>query len=166
MKVLVTYFSMSGQTKKVADAIFNAIGCDKDLAEMGEVSSLDGYDVTFVGFPVIAFGAAPQAKEFLEKNASGRKVALFITHAGDSDSEECQGWLSTCREAAASADLIGTFNCRGELSEQIAEMLLKSDDPKLQGFGAHRGETIGQPDEESLEKAEEFARALIEEQAG
>jgi flavodoxin len=63
VKALVVYFSQSGQTKKVADAIFEALTCDKEIAELGEVSSLEDYDLSFIGFPVIAFGPAPQAKE-------------------------------------------------------------------------------------------------------
>ena len=160
MKTLVVYFSQTGQTKKVADAIYESIGGEKELKEMGEVDSLEGYDLSFIGFPIVAFGPAKQGKEFLEQHAAGKKVALFITHAAPEDQEGVDEWLGKCKEAAASADLVGFFDCMGELSEQIAKFLVKSDDPQLQSFGARRSETIGQPDESRLQRARDFAQEV------
>jgi flavodoxin len=161
MKALVVYFSQSGQTKKVADAIFEALTCDKEIAELGEVSSLEDYDLSFIGFPVIVFGPAPQAKEFMQNNAGGKKVALFVTHAAPKGEEGLEEWLDKCREAASGTDLHGVFDCQGELAEQIAEFLMKSDNPMLQEFGRHRPDTLGQPDEASLARAGEFARQML-----
>jgi flavodoxin len=161
MKTLVTYFSQTGKTKLVAEAIFGAVEGEKDLKPMEEVVSWEGYDLVFVGFPVIAFGPAPQAKEFLKKHGAGKKVALLITHAAPEGDEKLTEWLAKCREAAAGADLLGMFDCQGELSEQIADLLLKSDDPLLKAFGERRGETIGQPDESRLQKARLFAAEIM-----
>jgi len=161
MKTLVTYFSQTGKTKLVAEAVYGAVEGEKDLRPMEGVASLEGYDLVFVGFPVIAFGPAPQAKEFLKKHGAGKKVALFITHAAPEGDEKLMEWLAKCREAAAGADLLGMFDCQGELSEQIADLLLKSDDPLLKAFGERRGETIGQPDESRLQKARLFAAEIM-----
>jgi len=161
MKTLVTYFSQTGKTKLVAEAVYEAVEGEKDLRPMEGVASLEGYDLVFVGFPVIAFGPAPQAKEFLKKHGAGKKVALFITHAAPEGDEKLMEWLAKCREAAAGADLLGMFDCQGELSEQIADLLLKSDDPLLKAFGERRGETIGQPDESRLQKARLFAAEIM-----
>ena len=157
MKTLVAYFSQTGQTKKVADAIFESIGGEKELKELSEVESLEGYDLSFIGFPIIAFGPAKDGKEFLEQKAAGRKVALFITHAAPEDQEGVGEWLDKCKEAAASAELVGFFDCMGELSQAIADALLKSDNPTMQSFGERRPETIGQPDEDRLQRARDFA---------
>jgi flavodoxin len=161
MKTLVTYFSQTGKTKLVAEAVYEAVEGEKDLRPMEGVASLEGYDLVFVGFPVIAFGPAPQAKEFLKKHGAGKKVALFITHAAPEGDEKLMEWLAKCREAAAGADLLGMFDCQGELSEQIADLLIKSDDPLLKAFGERRGETIGQPDESRLQKARLFAAEIM-----
>ena len=78
MKILVTYFSQTGNTKKVAEAIYGEIEGDKELKEFPEVESLEGYNITFVGFPMQAFGPAQQAKDFLTSQCTGRKIALFL----------------------------------------------------------------------------------------
>jgi flavodoxin len=161
MKVLVAYFSQTGQTKKVADAIFETLDVDKELAELDKVESLDGYDLTFVGFPIIAFGPAPQGRDFLQANAAGNKLAIFVTHAAPQGEEGIDEWLDKCRDAAAGGELLGLFDCRGELSEQIADFLVKSDNPMLQEFGKRRPETVGYPDEACLEQARQFARETM-----
>ena len=51
-KILVTYISWTGNTKKVADAIFEVLGGDKTIKTMDEAQILDEYDLIFIGFPV------------------------------------------------------------------------------------------------------------------
>jgi flavodoxin len=161
MKTLVTYFSQTGKTKLVAETIYRAVFGDKEIKEFDQVDSLDGYDLAFIGFPIIAFGPAKQGKDFLEKYAAGKKVALFITHASPEKQEGLDQWLDKCREAAAGADLVGMFDCMGELSEQVADFLVKSTDPMMRSFGERRGETLGQPDETRLQRAREFATEIM-----
>jgi flavodoxin len=161
MKILVAYLSQTGQTKKVADAIYESIEGDKELKELSEVESLEGYDLSFIGFPIIAFGPAKDGKEFLEQKAAGKKVALFITHAAPEDQEGVGEWLDKCKAAAASAELVGFFDCMGELSEVIADFLMKNDDPTMRSFGERRPETIGQPDEARLQRARDFAKEIV-----
>jgi len=160
MKTLVAYFTQTGQTKKVADAIYESIEGDKELKELSEVDSLEGYDVSFIGFPVHAFGPSKEGKEFLEEKAAGKKVALFITHAAHEDQEGIDEWLDRCKAAAADAELVGFFHCMGELSEQIADFLMKNDDPTMRSFGERRPETVGQPDESRLQRARDFAKEV------
>jgi flavodoxin len=161
MKTLVAYFSQTGQTKKVAEAIFESIEGDKELKEFSQVDGLEGYDLSFIGFPIIAFGPAKDGKDFLEQHAAGRKIALFVTHAAPEDQEGVDAWLDKCREAAAPADLVGFFDCQGELAEAIADVLSKSDDPMMRSFGERRPETLGQPDAVCLQRAGEFARETM-----
>jgi flavodoxin len=166
MKVLVAYFTQTGNTKKVAEAICVEIAEDKEIKELADVESLEAYDLAFIGLPIMAFGPAKPGKDFLETHAAGKRVALFITHASPEASEPLPEWLAKCREAAAGTDLVGTFNCQGELSQAVADMLMKSDDPQIRSFAEARSETLGQPDETRLEKARAFAREIIEKVKG
>jgi flavodoxin len=52
MKVLVTYVSRTGNTKKVAQAIFEQVKGTKETKELQEVDTLEGYDLAFVGLPI------------------------------------------------------------------------------------------------------------------
>jgi len=161
MKVLVGYMSQTGNTKKVAEAIFSQVQADKELKPLDEIKSLDGYDLAFIGFPLHGFAPANDAKVFLEQHSPGKTLALFVTHAVPEDYEELPGWLDKCKAAAAAGKLVGMFDCRGELSEPIAEMLKGSGDPKMVGFGNMRPSTMGQPDETRLERARAFAREIM-----
>jgi len=166
MNVLVAYFSQTGNTKKVAEAIYEEIAGTKEIKELAAVEDREAHDLSFIGFPIMAFGAAKPAKDFLAAHAAGKKLALFITHASPEDSEALEGWLAACKEAAADADLVGVFNCQGELAESIATLLANSDDPQIRAFSEGRSETVGQPDETRLEKARAFARETIEKVKG
>lgn len=163
MKTLVTYVSATGNTRKVAEAIFEVLPEEKEIKEMAELSSLEGYDLIFAGLPVIAFGPNPTAREFLQANSAGKDMALFVTHAAPEDSEDVGPWLDACREAASGARIVGFFNCQGELDPKVAEMLRKSDDARMRGFGEQGPSTAGQPDESRIQRAREFAKKVLEE---
>jgi flavodoxin len=161
MKVLVAYVSRTGNTKKVAQAVFEQIKGKKEIKELEQVSSLDGYDLAFIGCPIEGYGPAKPVAEFLRKHATGRRIALFITHAAPEDSPDLRGWLNNCRAAAAEAKLVGFFDCQGELSEQIADRMTKSGDEKLVAWAKDRPTTLGQPDATRLERARSWAREVL-----
>jgi flavodoxin len=158
MKTLVTYFSQTGNTKRVAEAIYDAITGDKTLQEMKDTQTLEGYDLSFIGFPIHGFGAANQATTFLAEKAGGKKVALFITHGAAEESDDLILWIEACKKAASNAEVVATFNCQGEIAPEIIDMLKSSDDPKLRSFAEMGSHAKGQPDESRLNKAREFAR--------
>ena len=161
MRVLVTYMSQTGNTQKVAEAIFGEITDDKEIKKLDDVKSLDEYDFAFIGFPLHAFGPAEPAKKFLEAHSAGKRIALFITHAAPEESEEVKAWLQTSREAASKADIVSMFDCQGELAQPVIDMLLSSDDPNMRAFGELGPATKGQPDETRLERAKVFARETM-----
>ncbi|MBT4513135.1 MAG: flavodoxin [Chloroflexi bacterium] len=160
MKVLIAYMSQSGNTKKVAEAMFDAIQVEKEIKELSEIESVDGYDLLFVGFPIQAFGPAEKAKQFMAKYINGKNVALFTTHASPEDSEDLPPWLEACRKAAADAEIVGFFNCQGELSPDIMEMLKSSDHPKMKSFAEQGPSSKGQPDAARLARASAFAKEM------
>ena len=162
MKTLVACISQTGNTKKVAEAIYSQLPEEKEMKELGELEDLEGCDLCFIGFPVHAGNPAVAAKEFLEKNGAGKKVALFVTHAAPEDAEDVPGLLDACRKAATNAELVGLFDCQGALDDNVRDFLLKSDSPKHQEFGKMAHLTKGQPDEGRLEKAKAFAREVME----
>jgi len=163
MRTLVTYVSNTGNTRKVADAIFEELPPEKEIKEVSEVTGgLEGYDLVFVGFPINAFGPNPKARDFLEKQTAGHRIAIFITHGAPDDHEDVQTWMEKARQAASGADVVGVFNCQGEVDPAVVDFLLKSEDPKLREFGKAAPLTKGQPDESRLEKARSFARKIID----
>ncbi len=160
MKILVVYMSQTGNTKKVAEAIFEEVQGNKEIKELSDVSSLDGYDLTFVGFPMQAFGPAQAAKDFLANNCNGKKIALFTTHGVTLDFEDLPGWLDNCRQAASGATVVGLFDCQGEIAEFLLDAAAKSDDPLMQKLAAAGATGKGQPDAASLDRARAFVKEM------
>ena len=156
MSTLVTYTTKTGNTQMIAESIFEAIVGEKKINPIVETESLDGYDLVFVGFPVNMSGAPNVVKEFLQSKAQNKRLALFITHAMAPGTPALQPILNNCREAAKGADVVGMFDCQGILEEGVAEMLLKSPDPKLRLFGETRHMTVGHPDFMDRKRARDF----------
>lgn len=161
MKVMVSYMSLSGNTKKIAEAMFEEIQADKDIKEFSEIQDLKDYDIVFFGFPMHGFGCPEEARRFLEKHGRGKRMVLFVTHGAPEHSEELVPWLDHCRAAADGAEVIDLFNCQGELAQYVIDALLKSDNPRHRAYGEHGHTTVGQPDARRVEKARLFAREIM-----
>jgi flavodoxin len=161
MKAIVAYFSQTGNTKKVAEAIYDEIQCEKKIKQLEEIDNVDEYDLIFVGFPIQAFGPAQQGKEFLESRCRGKKVALFMTHAVPEDFERLPHWLAACKDAAEGADVVDMFDCQGEVDEGLLEAARASDDPEFRSLAEAGAGSKGQPDAERLARARAFAKGMI-----
>lgn len=161
MKVIVAYMSQTGNTKKVAEAIFEEIQADKEMKTLDEIDCLQGYDLAFIGFPIQIYGPAQPAKAFLERHAAGKDIVLFITYASPEDDKLLLQWLDACRAAVVGGNVVGLFHCRGELSEKVADMMKSSGDPDLVAWAEKRSETLGQPDATRLKRARAFARVTM-----
>jgi flavodoxin len=167
MKIMVTWLSQTGNTRKVAEAIFNALPGEKTMKPFDEVETLDGFDLTFIGFPVMLFGPPVAARKFIATLAAGRKIALFVTHAMFTTSDDpgqqamLEKELERCRKTCANSNLIDVFHCQGTLSEKVAKELLSSNIPMLMEFAAMQPFTAGHPDNQELEQAAAFAGKVI-----
>lgn len=161
MKVLVAYMSKTGNTKKVAEAIFEEIGDDKELKRIDEVESIEGYDVTFLGLPIHRMGPDKQEQELLRKHCvKGRKVVLFITHAAPEDAPDLPPMLDKFRQAACGADIVDMFDCQGELAKGIKLFMRIAPDAKLRSW-AKKDNSKGQPDKTRLDRARVFSRNVM-----
>lgn len=161
MKVLVTYRSITGNTKKIAEAIFGEIEVEKEFKHFREVESLNDYDFVFVGYPVEGWGPSRASKKWLNANVKGKRIGLFCTHGAPEMAPTLPQWLDLMKAAAtdAGAEIVTFFDCQGEMSQRVVDMLLRSDDPNVRAMGEFgREATIGQPDESRVEKAREYAR--------
>ncbi|WP_407355711.1 flavodoxin family protein [Methanolobus sp. WCC5] len=160
MRTLVTYMTQTGNTKRIAEAIYGEIEGEKDIKPIGEVKNLEGYDLAFIGFPVLQFDIPPNVKKFITENTAGKNIAIFMTHAVPEGFEAIHSWTGSAEQAAAGANVLGSFDCQGELAQPVIDMLLKADDPQMKAFGEMGPSTKGQPDESRVQKAKEFAKEI------
>jgi flavodoxin len=161
MKVLIAYMSSTGNTKKIAEAIYGEIKADKDIKPVAEVNDLGGWDLAFLGFPVHGYGPDKNTKAKLEELCKkGGNVALFITHAAPEGGSEVQQWVDKFKQAASGVKLVGCFDCQGELSKGV-KFIMKIAPNKDMRSQAKMDNSKGQPDESRIEGAREFARGTM-----
>jgi flavodoxin len=166
-KTLVTYYTQTGNTEKIAKSIYHCLPQEKDLRELSQVKSTDQYEVVFLGFPIYNFEPPTPVKEFVKNHLNGKNVALFITMAlksvpfNEQLTELYNLTISNCKAFAQISNILGLFDCPGELSERTANALMKSPDPQLRSFGLLRRFSIGFPNEKNISDAALFATGIM-----
>lgn len=154
-KVLVTYFSRTGNTRKIAEAIHDALGGDPDILPMDQVRDLAPYGLVFIGFPVQSHSLPYKVEEFLKSVPAGKKVALFSTHGSLPGMKMSREALEYATVLVSKAKLLGTFSCRGRVSMQALEVLSKSPEHEAWTDMAVTANT--HPDEHDVADARAFA---------
>jgi len=121
MKLLVVYSSKGGNTKKLAETIFSRLANDKELVKINEAPDPGAYDAVAVGFRFQSGQPDPDSQEYLKKCKKHPKLFLFATHGSADDSEMAKIGMNKAREIAKGANIIGTFNCQGEVPAKVLE---------------------------------------------
>jgi len=157
-KTLVTYFSRTGNTRKVAEAIFEALDGDKTIKPIDEAGDLDTFGLIFVGFPVQSHGVPYPVEVFLKSIAPQKKIALFSTHGSFPGHRLAREAIEHAVILAAKAKVLGTFAVRGKLSLQALDVLSKS--PEHQEWTEMAASANGHPSDVDLAAAKAFARSM------
>jgi flavodoxin I len=158
MKVLVTYFTQTGNTEKVARAIYQGIGAKKEMLPLKRVNNADKYDIIFCGFPVHAHSVPLPVQNFIKSIPPGTKLALFITHGSLRGGELATTAIEHAISLASKSTVLGTFGCRGKVDPKIIEALLKQPEHRAWAETAKSAST--HPDEPDLEDARQFAKKV------
>jgi flavodoxin I len=182
MKVLVGYFSETGNTKKVAEAIAKAskaLEHGTDLKAVGEIepAGLANYDVVFLGSTVHSADVAAPVRSLLDGIPDGStfKLVGFATHATLTPSKEAwhtdmyEKWASKAPKTfrsiceAKGVELLGYFHCQGAPSAPI-EQFIKSTIVTDEAQWATYIDAVRQhPTAEDLEAARSFAQDMLAE---
>lgn len=119
MKILLTYSSRTGNTKKVADAIYEVMPKETVYKSIDEEISLDGFDIVILGFWVDKGLPDKKALNFIEK-IQGKKVAIFATLGAYPDSDHAKNTLIKARELLEPENkVIGDFICQGAIDPKL-----------------------------------------------
>lgn len=154
-KVLVTYFSRTGNTRKIAEAIHDALIGRPDILPMDQVGDLAPYGLVFIGFPVQSHSLPYKVEEFLKTVPPGKKIALFSTHGSLPGMKMSREALEYATVLVSKAKLLGTFSCRGKVSMQALEVLSKS--PEHEAWTEMAATANTHPDEHDVADARAFA---------
>lgn len=158
-KILVTYFSQTGNTKKIAETIFETLESEKDIQPVDEVQQLDEYNLIFIGFPVHSHSVPFKIHDFIPKIPENKKIAFFSTHGALTGSQLSREALEHAVILASKVKVLGTFSCRGKVSLEALEILKKS--PEHEAWADMAVSAATHPDQGDLEDAKAFAKWII-----
>jgi flavodoxin len=159
MKALVTYYSQTGNTKKLARAIYEAIHVEKELLPVQNVKNTKGYDIIFVGFPVHAHSVPAKLFPFFKGLPDGQNIALFCTHGSLRSGHLPKQALEHAIGLATRAKILGTFGVRGRVDTKIIEALIKQAEHRAWAEEAQGAS--GHPNESDLADGKTFAREIL-----
>lgn len=169
MKVLITYFSQTGNTEKIAQA------AQAELSHAGDVGlkkledttpeELSEYDLVFISSPIHSGGLAGPVQEFLKAlpQAPGFKMATLITHL--SAAYQTQGFekgLNTLDETAKEKQIeyLGSYDCQGKLAPAVQPAVQKARGMNDQDFKKYMDELDQHPNAEEIAGAAAFAKDI------
>lgn len=179
MKVLVAYYSETGNTEKVARAISENVSKNHQvhLKRVSEIApdSLSNYGFVFLGSACHDSDLATPAKRLLRNipDSPKFKLAGFFTHAttlpkGSQTRQTLlfKKWAGKCVESfqqiteKKQIDFQGYFNCQGApvppILDFIKRKILSPDE-----WEEYEREVMKHPTPEDLQKAKEFAKRIL-----
>ena len=135
MKIAVRYYTKTGNTKRLAEAIAKAVGVEA-LPISAPIT--EPVDILFLGNSYYAFTIDPEVKTFV--SSLDKKMVGRIVNFGSAAMMN-----STWKKVKAVADKTG----------------VRMDEREFHYKGEFKGVHKGKPDETDLKAAAEFARKII-----
>ncbi|MBW1659768.1 MAG: flavodoxin family protein [Deltaproteobacteria bacterium] len=158
MKALVVYSSQSGNTKKLAEAVYEVLPDEKEIHPVDEAPEPSGYDLVAVGFWFKSGDPDPKSAEYLKK-ISGTKLFLFATHGAAPDSDHARKGMEAAKALAKGAEIVGTFNCQGVVNPGLLEKVKARPNPPE--WIGDADSAVGHPDENDLNALKEKVREIL-----
>lgn len=170
MKILITYYSQSGNTEKLAKAVYEEVSGNNETAfkKLEDVKPGDykEYDFIFLGSPLHSGSLAkPVLKQLKEiQPGANQKIAGLITHFSpaypDQDMKKfAQPIEEMCKENKI--EYKGCYDCQGALIEAMHDHVKKKLNASDSQWEDIVKKMTGHPDKEDLAKAVEFAKKVI-----
>ncbi len=130
MKVLVLYSSRSGNTQKLAEAVYAALEGEKRLISITDLplESYD-YDLIIAGFSIMAGRVEPRMARFLAGFEEKTKILLFMTHGSKRGSALVKKVMKLAVRLVERADVVDCYSCQGEVSPVVLHKLRKASSP-------------------------------------
>ena len=112
MNIAVRYYTRSGNTKKLADAIANAVSAEsKDLSNSLEKR----VDILFLGCSYYAFDVDAEVKRFIKENKE--KIGKIVCFGTSAMMKSMKRPVSKVAEPLGVAIAEEEFHCRGQFGK-------------------------------------------------
>lgn len=160
VKTLVIYYSESGNTEKLAGAIYEGLeATENELRKISEASNFADYDIIFVGFPVQGSSVPSKVEKCLKQIPAGKMLALFGTHGSLRGGPLAISAFHYAITLAPKATVIGTFACRGAVKPSLLEKLIQN--PEFKSWALEAQSAEDHPDDADLEDGKQFAQTML-----
>jgi len=158
MKTLIIYSSQTGNTKKLAEAVYESVSGEKEIFPIDDAPDPDEYDLVGVGFWLQAGKPDPKTAKYLPRIGSGKRLFLFATHGAAAGSEHANNAIAQAKSLAPDADISGVFSCQGEVNPKILEKVKAK--PTQPVWIDDAPKAIGHPDQEDIDNLKRIAGNL------
>lgn len=157
-KWAVLYTSVTGNTKKIAEAI--AEQADADIFRVQDApEDLSQYEVVALGYWLRLGRPDPLMLKFMH-GVHDANVLFFQTHGTDPMSEHAITSFARAGQALGpNCEIVGTFGCRGKINPKMLEKRKNADpnDPHGGKKGQERWKLAStHPDEQDVADAKDF----------
>ena len=169
LKILITYFSNTGNTEKVANSMKEGLtdhNVDVIPVKGVEPKTLKSYDIVFLGSGVYASRINKSVLTLIKKAIPDlpAKLVYFCTHMSLKLYQEPFKRINNIAKEH-NCEIIGKFDCVGENlgipSDTQLGMLKKLPEDQKEKAINDMETTKGRPNEMDLENAKNFATSLI-----
>ena len=160
MKSLVVYSSQTGNTKKLAETVFEALPDEKEIFELGEAPDPAAYDLVAVGFWFKSGKPNPETMDFLPK-LSGKATFIFATHGAPVEYDHVAKGLEEAKGATGGAKILGSFSCMGAVNPKVLEKVRSMPEEKQPLWISRAEEALGHPDESDIRNLTEAVATAI-----
>ncbi len=165
-KTAVVYSSLTGNTKKVGEAIYEIISSEKNLYSIEEAleSNLEVYDRIIIGFWVDKGSLDARVKKLL-KRIKGKEVAFFGTLGAEPNSDHGKKVFERAQKRfSKNNQCVGGFLCLGQVAPKLIEMMGRFPLNIVHPLTPERKKRLeianNHPDEKDLEDAKNYFRNL------
>ncbi len=166
MKYRVLYVSKTGNTEKLAKAVYEAIpDSSKDIQRLTNNIDLDDTETLFIGFWTNRGTCSVEVLDFLSE-LHGKNIALFGT-CGMGKLKAYYDKIATQVSAFIPEDNIymGTFLCQGKMPMHIREKyesyLEDKDSDEIRAMLSNFDQAIFHPNQEDFDNASKFVKSVI-----
>ena len=113
MKSLVVYSSRTGNTQKVAQAIYDALPEPKDIFSAKKAPDPSGYDFLALGFWVDKGTANAGSAKYME-TVKNKKIGLFGTLGAYPDSDHAKQCMKKAKALVQGNEILGGIFMPGQ----------------------------------------------------
>jgi flavodoxin len=148
MKTIIIYSSQTGNTLKLAKHIEKTLQGNDAMYAIDDAPVPGEKDIIFLGFWLQAGKPDMKTQQYL-KQVKKQKLFLFCTHGAAVLSEHAQNGMKAAREMAPDADILGSFNCQGEVNPKVLEKAGSKPTPPI--WLKDAPDAQGHPDDKDLD---------------